>query len=181
MDKYTKIAAALLGIGLAFAASAGVSAAPFGGPSDVKTASSVWKKLSQSLLVGKNRINVRPFQGNEPHGAIQQVTGIKITVNGHKGKVLVKANHMGEGASIATVYDNPNKFLKAYTVMFKMKKGYDPENQDWFWAKYDPKGNLMKTPKGMKLAGRVAKGAQKGCIFCHKAAGGKDLETLTEK
>ena len=59
--------------------------------------------------------------------------------------------------------------------------GYDPENKDWFWAKYLPSGELDKNPNGMQLAGRVAKGAEVGCIACHTAAGGEDLETLTSK
>ncbi len=31
-------------------------------------------------------------------------------------------------------------------------------------------------PKGMKLAGRVAKGMDQGCIACHRSVGGDDLE-----
>jgi len=164
-----------------FTFSVAASAAPFGNKDDIAFAKSLWAALEKAEFVGPNRINVRPFDGNEPHGAIQQVLGKTLTVGGKTGKVLVKVNHMGEGASIATVYDNPNKFLGAYTVMFKREAGYDPENKDWFWAKYNKTGGLMSNPKKMQLAGRVAKGAQKGCIFCHKAAGGEDLETLTEK
>ena len=50
--------------------------------------------------------------------------------------------------------------------MYK-RPGYDPENQDWFWVKYLPDGALDKNPAGMSLAGRVAKGADQGCIACH--------------
>ena len=181
MKILAKMAASFVALGLLLGTTAAVSAAPFGKPADVRFAKKLWKKLAAALLVGPHRINVRPFEGNEPHGAIQQVLGTKIRVMGHKGKVRVKANHYGKGASVASVYDNPNEYLKAYTVMFRMKKGYDPENRDWFWAKYNVKGKLMTNPKGVKLAGRVAKGAKKGCIFCHKASGGEDLETLTEK
>jgi hypothetical protein len=57
--------------------------------------------------------------------------------------------------------------------MFK-RKGYDGDNKDWFWVKFKPDGSLHKNPKGMQLAGKVAKGMPKGCIACHKAAPGGD-------
>lgn len=65
--------------------------------------------------------------------------------------------------------------------MFKRETGYDRENLDWFWAKYMPDGSLDKNPKGRKLAGRIGKDGSGGCIVCHKAIGGSDLETLTLK
>ena len=40
---------------------------------------------------------------------------------------------------------------------------------------YRADGTLDKNPKGMQLAGRVAKGAAKGCIACHTAAPGGDM------
>jgi hypothetical protein len=156
-------------------------AVPFGGEADVAFAGKIWSELAKMRIVGPDRINVRPFEGNEPQGAIQQVWGTKITIDGRSARVLVKANHGGKQASVQSVYDNPNKFLGAYTVMFKREAGYDPENRDWFWAKFTPKGDLARNPKGVKLAGRVAKGANKGCIACHSAAGGDDLETLSVK
>ncbi len=36
-------------------------------------------------------------------------------------------------------------------------------------------GTIKKNPKGMLLAGRVAKGMDKGCISCHSQAGGEDF------
>ena len=62
--------------------------------------------------------------------------------------------------------------------MFKREAGYDEENRDWFWAKYLPDGALDRNPAGIELAGRVAKGMDAGCIACHTALGGEDLETL---
>ena len=58
--------------------------------------------------------------------------------------------------------------------MFQREDGYDSDNQNWFWAKFTPDGGLDKNPKGMMLAGRVAKGKPKGCIACHTAAPGGD-------
>jgi len=65
--------------------------------------------------------------------------------------------------------------------MFKREAGYDEENRDWFWAKYLPDGALDRNPAGIELAGRVAKGMDAGCIACHTALGGEDLETLTSR
>jgi len=148
---------------------------PFGGKADVTFAKTLWETLKAQKLVGPDRINVQPFKGNEPHGAIQQVTNTTITIDGRTAKVIVKANHGGKDISVGGVYSNPNKNLGAYTVMFKKEDGYDAKNQNWFWAKYSPNGDLAKTPKAALVAGRFT-----GCIGCHAAAGGTDLETLTQ-
>ena len=176
-----KTGAVLLASAMLWAGAPLAMGAPFGNKEDVKFARELWQVLKKNKMVGQNRINVRPFAGNEPHGAIQQVLGSRVTVAGRKARVLVKANHGGKGLEIEHVYSSPNKFLKAYTVMFKREAGYDPQNKDWFWAKFDTKGELMRNPKKMLLAGRVAKGMDKGCIACHTAAGGTDLEVLTDK
>ena len=54
--------------------------------------------------------------------------------------------------------------------MLQREAGYDDDNDNWFWAKYAPDGSVMANPKGMKLAGRVAKGMPAGCISCHLSA-----------
>lgn len=73
-----------------------------------------------------------------------------------------------------TVANDPEKYLKAVTVMLK-RPGYDAETKDWFWVKYKADGSIDTNPKGMKLAGKVAKGKPKGCIACHTAAPGGDM------
>lgn len=156
--------------------------APFGNAEDVDYASKLWQVMMDQKLVGDDSIKVRPFEGNEPHGTIQEVLTTTATMDGHSGRLLVKRNHGGEGElSVEDVYDDPLSNLAAITIMFKRESGYDAENQDWFWAKYLPDGTLDKNPNGIQLAGRVAKGADAGCIACHTAAGGEDLETLTSK
>lgn len=156
--------------------------APFGNAEDTVYAAKLWQIMVDQKLVGADSIKVRPFEGNEPHGAIQEVLATTATVDGHTGRLLVKRNHGGkEGLSVEEVYDNPISNPAAITIMFKRESGYDTEDKDWFWAKYLPSGELDKNPKGMQLAGRVAKGADQGCIACHTAAGGEDLETLTSK
>lgn len=153
----------------------------FGGETDVSFAKSLWSSMVDNKLVGQEAINVYPFKGNQPHGAIQQVLDTNITVEGRTARVIVKRNHGGEGISPESIYSDPVTNLEAITVMFKREAGYDDDNLDWFWAKYTSDGTLDVNPKGAQLAGRVAKGANVGCIACHTAIGGADLETLTAK
>lgn len=153
--------------------------APFGGAHDVDFALTLWDTMTEARLVGEGRIVSRPFEGSEPHGAIQEVVATTIEMEGRSGRLLVKQNHVGEGADRDSVYENPEQWLDAVTIMFKREDGYDSDNQDWFWAKYLPDGTLDQNPAGVQLAGRVAKGMDAGCIACHTAAGGADLEVLT--
>ena len=170
-----------LGLSTILGLSTALAEQPFGGKNDVAFAKKLWDTLKQQKLIGPDRINVQPFEGNEPHGSIQQVLNTTITIDGRTALVLVKVNHGGKDVSIEDVYANPNKYLGAYTVMFKREKGYDPENLNWFWAKCKPTGDLDKNPKGAFIAGRFMKGKSQGCIACHKGAGGADLQTLTEE
>jgi hypothetical protein len=150
------------------------AAAPFGNPDDIESSKQLWSVLVQEKLVGQGMINSTPYEGQPPHGAILESLDKTITVGGHSGVVIVKRNYGGEGVSKAAVANDPEKYLKAVTVMFKRESGYDAENHDWFWAKFKPDGSLHTNPKGMMLAGRVAKGMPMGCIACHKAASGGD-------
>jgi hypothetical protein len=171
MNKSVKIVA---GIALT-AASLNVWSAPFGNDQDINDANAVWKVLVKEQLAGDHMINSVPYTGTHPHGAILETLDKIIKVKGQSGTVIVKRNYGGEGVSKAAVANEPAKFLKAVTVMFKREAGYDSDNQDWFWAKYKPDGTLDQNPAGIKLAGRVAKGANKGCIACHSAAPGGDF------
>lgn len=153
--------------------------APFGDADNVNYAQTLWGLMEEARLVGDDSIKVRPFEGNEPHGTVQEVLATTITVDGHTGRLIVKRNHASD--SVEAVYDDPIGALDAITIMFKREDGYDADNQNWFWAKYLADGTLDKNPKGMQLAGRVAKGADQGCIACHTAAGGEDLEVLTSE
>lgn len=181
MKKYRQVAAFLTAF--VFSASVGVAnaAAPFGNPDDVKFAKKLWNVLEKSRLAGKNTITSTPYKGTHPHGAVLDNMDSVIKVGGHKGVVIVKKNFRGKGVSKMAVANDPAKYLKSVTVMFKRENGYDADNKDWFWAKYGPNGKLMKNPKGMPLAGRVAKGMNKGCIACHKAAPGGDLVYLHDR
>ena len=151
------------------------AAPPFGSPDDLSYAAALWKQLTDERLVGKNTITSTPYAGTRPHGAILDTMDSQITVKGHTGDVIIKKNYGGKGVTKEAVANDPDKWLKAITVMFRREKGFDSDNKDWFWAKFKPDGSLHENEKGVKLAGKVAKGMPKGCIACHKAASGGDF------
>lgn len=147
---------------------------PFGGPDSVAYSQDLWKAMQRAGMAGWNAYQAVPYKGQHPHGAVLQTIDGKLTVKGHTGDFIVKRNYGGEGVSEGKVAENPGKWLKAVTVMFRREAGYDPDNANWFWVKFKPDGSLHTNPKGMKLAGRVAKGMPKGCIACHQGAPGGD-------
>jgi len=178
------IAAMLTAGGLAIAAITGPAIgqmAPFGGDKDVAYAGDLWKAMEGAKLIGANMIMTRPYEGTEPHGAILETIDTTLTVGGHTGAVVVKRNYGPAGLSIDDVANDPQKHLKAVTVMFKREAGYDKDNANWYWAKYLANGSLDKNPKGMQLAGRVAKGMDAGCIACHANAPGDDYLFVTDR
>ncbi|MBT4939277.1 MAG: hypothetical protein HON14_09115 [Rhodospirillaceae bacterium] len=148
---------------------------PFGGPDSISYAKKLWAALDKAKLVGKNSIRVKPYEGSEPHGFVLESFDSTVKIDGREARVVVKRNYGPKDVGVEAVEANRAKHLAAVTVMFKRKKGYDPENLDWFWAKYKKDGTIDKNPKGMSLVGRVAKGADTGCIACHKGAPGEDM------
>ena len=101
------------------------------------------------------------YPGNSPHGE-----KVKLYANrsaaAHAddppfGSILVKEN-----------YDASGKSLMAITVMYR-SKGFDPENGDWVWTKFEPDG-AVSVMNGMKLTGKVGM-----CAQCHKSAEGGDF------
>lgn len=148
--------------------------APFGNPEDKAYAEKLWTAMEAMNLAGPDAIRSFPYEGVEPHGFVLETFYTKATIDGHQGDLVIKRNYGPEGVEIDAVQADPAKHLGAVTVMFKREAGYDADNKDWFWVKYLPDGSLDKNPKGMELAGKVAKGADQGCIACHTAAPGED-------
>ena len=148
--------------------------AEFGDEKSIAYAADLWSVMQEAKLVGDGMIRSFPYDGIAPHGMMLETFYTEATVGGHTGQLVVKRNFGPEGVEVEQVLADPAKHLGAYTVMFKREAGYDADNQDWFWAKYLPDGSLDKNPKGMELAGRVAKTANAGCIGCHVGADGDD-------
>lgn len=146
----------------------------FEDPDSVKYSKKLWKELGKAGMVGNDAILAKPYKGQHPHGAVLDTIQGSVKVKGNKGLAIVKRNYGGDGVSIQAVANDPGKYLKAVTVMYQRESGYDDDNANWFWAKYLPDRSLDKNPKGMQLAGRIAKGMPQGCIACHAAAPGGD-------
>jgi len=164
------VAAAAIALG----SSASAQMAPFGTDTEVNYAGQLWEAMASAKLVGDGMIRSFPYEGIAPHGMMLETFYSEATIGGHTGTLIVKRNYGPEGVDEDAVLMDPAKHLGAITVMFKREAGYDADNNDWFWAKYLPDGSLDKNPKGMQLAGRVAKGKPKGCIACHSGAPGDD-------
>lgn len=170
MKQHSYFAAAL--IALSLGASAGQAQdAPFGSDADADYAAQVWAAMEEMNLAGEGMVRSFPYDGAPPHGMMLETFYATATIGGHTGDLIVKRNFGPEGVGVDEVLADPGKHLGAVTVMFRREAGYDPDNADWFWAKFLPDGSLDKNPKGMQLAGRVAKGADQGCIACHSGAG----------
>ena len=163
----TRMIAGLVAVGLA--ATAAAQEAPFGTDTEAAYAADLWTVMDSMNLVGSGMVRSFPYDGIDPHGKMLETFYTRATVNGHTGTLVVKRNYGPEGVTVDQVLNDPEKHLGAFTVMFRREMGYDEDNQNWFWAKYLPDGSLDKNPKGMRLAGRVAKGAHTGCIACHSS------------
>ena len=153
----------------------------YGKSNDVALALELWLALHANRVVGPDRINVRPFAGQKSPSIIRQVWAATIKVGDRRARAVVRANHTKPGATLAKVYDNPNAYLTSYTVMFQAEKGYDPKNNDMFWVKYAPSGQIDKNANGVAIAGRVDSPSGFGCVSCHRKLGGQDFEVLTSK
>ncbi len=161
--------------GLASAATFANNLPTWGTDEDVGYAIGLWEQLEQARLVGDDRFSPRPTRGEAPHGSVQQITAANI--DGPPGgdlarlRVVVKANHRGEGITPETVYEDPNHDLTGYAVMAKRAPGYDPANADWFWVTFNVDGTV-RISNNRPLAGRIDTGTDAGCIGCHRKYGG---------
>jgi len=90
------------------------------------------------------------YPGKSPHGAF-----LKLYANSVALKAAREGKIMPPGAIIIKEnYGKDKKTLMAVTPMYRIK-GYNPDGGDWFWAKYEPSGKVLKS------------GKVKGCIDCH--------------
>ena len=169
-----KLAKATFAAGALLAAATAVNSQPFGTEDDTAYASQLWQTMVEAGLAGEGAVTTRPYAGTEPHGFMLETFYGQASIDGHAGDLVVKRNYGPEGVERSAVQADRAGHLASVTVMFRREEGYDPDNADWFWAKYNPDGSLQTNPNDMPLAGRVAKGADQGCIACHRAAPGGD-------
>ena len=149
--------------------------APFGTAQDVQMAKLLWSAIEGYQENWTEYPGLEGFQpGNSPHGNYLKYylnkTAKSNTDEFPYGSIIIKENYMAKDA----------KKLGPVTVMARLK-GYDSDNYDWYWVKYNPDGTLDTNPKGMKLAGAVAQGMDSGCISCHAGADGDDYVFANDK
>ena len=154
--------------------SAPLYAGKFGNPEDVEYARKVWPAMTKASLVGEHAFVSQPYKGFPPHGIVLDTIEGEFSVGTRKDILIIKRNYGGEQEP-KQVMENPAKYLKTVTIMFKRESGYDPKNGDWFYVKYNPQGKVLTNPKGVALAGRIGTPGVGGCIGCHIGAPGKDL------
>ncbi len=175
MTRWTPVvvlaAALVAAISLPMQAQDGEMVPPFGGAEDVAYAEAVWAAMDGYR---DWKLHTDVYKGQSPHGSYLRLFSTFITVDGGTHPIIVKENYGGQGVSAEAATADPDQWLKAVTIMLQREDGYDSDNDNWFWVKFSPSGEILKNPKDMLLAGRVAKGMPKGCIACHTQAGGGD-------
>ena len=110
--------------------------------------------LTWDLWPGKGKY----FEGGEPHGA-------RFTTYVNEPALEALNSHAGEmpnGAIIVKQNFTPEIILDLITVMYKVD-GYNPENNDWFWAKIGAVGDVQ------------AEGQLAGCQACQGSAKDNDF------
>lgn len=184
-----KITTLLLAGAFAVAVSTGVSAQsdpPFGGPADVSFANQLWAAMTEARLVGPNALKTTTYEGGTGlHTTTLTLLQGMVAVENNNGLAIVKNNFRGaEGKDVtdADIIERPREFGGPTTVMYQ-RKGFDSENQDWFWAVYKPNGEVVVNPLGLNMAGRIVGGnampdAPFNCVACHKGAPGNDMVFL---
>ena len=132
-----------------------------GTPEDQREAGSLWDTLSGytqwASFAGHEGIQ----PGKSPHGrfvrSFLNPVGAKNPASPGYGSIIVKENYASE---------DPTS-LVSLTVMQRIE-GYDPESEDWFWARYTAEGEPTHLGKvGM-------------CANCHFDAGGDDFVFLND-
>lgn len=99
------------------------------------------------------------YEGTDPHGRLLTTYLNETALAALNGDAAM----MPEGAIVVKENYMPDSTLAAITVMHKVAAGYNPDHNDWFFAKFQPSGALEMAPDGsMALEGRVP-----GCQACH--------------
>ena len=90
------------------------------------------------------------YKGTQPHGAM-----LKVYVNDLALQALREGKPLPYGSIVLKEnYGKDGKSLMAVTPMYRVE-GFNPEGDDWFWAKYKASGEVDKS------------GKVEGCIKCH--------------
>lgn len=126
-----------------------------GTPEDQSEAVSLWSDMSGYQSWGHFDGFEGIIPGKSPHGKFVRTfmneVGMRDQSQPGYGTIIVKENFSKDDADS----------LQGITVMQRIE-GYDPENEDWFWARYTPSGEQTHS-------GKVP-----FCADCHFDAGDDD-------
>lgn len=110
------------------------------------------------------------YEGQSPHGSYLRVFANRTARNAEgdlpANSIIVKENFADDMETLVSI-----------TAMYKVD-GFDPENDNWYYVKFNPDGSVARTPAdsgSRKIAGRF-----QACIDCHKDAGGDDFVFLND-
>ncbi len=107
------------------------------------------------------------YASEQPHGAQVKLFANRTAAANPEslphGSMLVKENYSSDGSS-----------LLAITIMYR-SEGYNPQGGDWYWASYQPDGQISKM-EGMSISGKVGV-----CIDCHRSAEGDDFTFANDR
>ena len=137
-------------------------------------AAKLWAYMLENQLTGEDRVRSFPFVGSRPHGSIQELTVTEATIDGQKGRLLIKHNYGAEEElTPKKVYAaDHDEYSEPLAIMFQREEGYDATNNNWFWAEYNADGSVFNY-QGANLSGRAPL-----CLGCHTPLGGNDREVL---
>ncbi len=96
--------------------------------------------------------------GQSPHGVWHRVFANRTLLEA----LPAVDSTAPEGSLIVKENFDSSKNLGSITVMAKVKD-YNPENGDWYWAMFDPEGNVLQ------------EGSPGGCISCHAGMRSNDF------
>ena len=144
---------------------------PFGGEEDVAFADALWAAMDG---YGEWVMQSDIIPGKSPHGMFVRMYYNLVTIDEVAYHVVIKDNYGGKDVTLDMVKESPGSYLMAVTPMVQREAGYDDENNNWFYVKYDAPGSISLNDMGMAMAGRVAKGMPIGCIACHANAADGD-------
>jgi hypothetical protein len=114
-----------------------------------------WARFPEAQGLIESAAPHGPFARVWINGPVEDVVLTGLGGNLPDGSIIVKEN-LGESTS---------EKADAWTIMWKVS-GYDPDNNDWFWANVTPDGDVN------------AEGRVEGCITCHGGARENDFVFL---
>lgn len=100
------------------------------------------------------------YEGNDPHGMLLTTRVNEVAL----GAIEEGAEELPEGAIVVKRNYMPDGTLAAVTTMYK-RSGFNPDHNDWFFAKHLPDGSLDQADMNgtmVPMEGRVP-----GCQNCH--------------